>query len=82
MPKFYFDFKEDGGTTVDNDGEEFPAIEAARREAFAALNESAKDYYRHARHDSAGWRLAIRIRDDDGAIMEVSATFETRSIRS
>jgi hypothetical protein len=77
MPTFYFDFEDDGGTTIDNDGEELPDVEVAEREASAALLDAVKDFARH-RPDG---RFAIRLRDDQGLILVVSATFEKKSMR-
>jgi hypothetical protein len=79
MPRFYFDFDDDGGTVVDNDGDEYPSIEAAKREAFAALGDAAKDYA--SARDPSNQRLIIRLRDKAGAILEVSAAFESKLIR-
>jgi hypothetical protein len=75
MPTFYFDFEDDGGTTIDDHGEEFPGLDAAQREASAALAEAAKDCRR------SNLRLTIIVRDAEGPVVEVSATFETKPIR-
>ena len=77
MSRFYFDFDDHGGTTIDTDGEEFPDIDAAKREALEALGDAARDFARLGAED----RLSVRIRDAEGAILEVSATFETRLIK-
>jgi hypothetical protein len=77
MPRFYFDFHDHGGTTINNDGEEFPSIEAAKKEALAALGDSARDF---ARRYSEG-RVLIRVRDGRSAVLEVSATFEARPVK-
>lgn len=37
MPRFYFDFHDDGGTSADETGAEFPSREAAQREALETL---------------------------------------------
>ena len=76
MERFFFDFHDDDGTTIDDDGEEFVNIEAARKEAVAALGDAARDF---ARHHAEG-RLVICVRDGEGPILEVSATFENTLI--
>jgi hypothetical protein len=76
MPRFYFDFDDDDGTFIDKDGGEFADLAAARREAMASLGEAARDFCRR----SPGGRLAIFIRSDEGPIVELSATFETKPL--
>ena len=73
MPRFFFDF-DNGGTFLDEDGAEFPSIEAARKEALKALCDAARDYTR----DGSQGRLVIRVRDAEKPILEVSATFEEK----
>jgi hypothetical protein len=75
MPRFYFDFHEDDGSTIDDDGTEFPNIDAARDEALVALGDAARDF---ARRHSKG-RLSVRVRDGNGPVLEMSATFEERT---
>jgi hypothetical protein len=76
MPRFYFDFDDVGGTFIDKDGEEFADLDAAKREALAALGDAARDFCR----SSTGGRLAIFLRSDEGPIFELSATFETKPL--
>ena len=76
MPKFYFDFDDDGETFIDKDGEDFADVAAAKREALAALGDAGRDFCRR----STGGRLAIFIRNDEGPIVELSATFEAKPI--
>lgn len=77
MPRFYFDFHDDGGTSVDETGAEFPSREAAKREALETLGVVARDLgYRHTQG-----RVAIQIRDDDARpFLEVVVTFEARPL--
>jgi hypothetical protein len=77
MPRFYFDFVDEVGTFIDQDGEEFADPDAAMREAFAALGDAGRDF---ARRHSVG-RLTIRVRDSEGAVIEVSAIFEAKLIK-
>jgi hypothetical protein len=77
MPRFYFDF-DDGEqpATKDDEGQEFDGIDAAKREALLALGVAAKDL---SRHGSEG-RAVIRVRDDEGPVLEISVTFEAKLI--
>jgi len=68
MPRFYFDFDDDGGTFIDKDGEEFADVDAAKREAMAALGDAARDFCR----SSPGGRLAIFVRSDEGLVVHHS----------
>jgi hypothetical protein len=77
MPRFYFDFDDHGGTFIDKDGEEFADVDAAKREAMAALGDAARDFWR----SSPGGRLAISVRSEEGPIVELSATFEAKSLK-
>jgi hypothetical protein len=76
MPRFYFDF-ENGGTTIDDDGEEFPDIERAKIEAITSLGEFAADFTRKGIEG----RLAVRIRDQQGPVLEVTAIIESKPFR-
>jgi hypothetical protein len=77
MPRFYFDFHGDDGSTIDDDGVEFLNIDAAREEALVALSDAARDFTRRC---SEG-RLSIRVRDGEGPVLEVSATFEAKLVK-
>jgi hypothetical protein len=77
MPRFYFDFHDDDGSTIDDDGVEFLDIDGAREEAIVALSDAARDFIRRC---SEG-RLSIRVRDGEGPVWEVSATFETKPVK-
>ena len=77
MPRFYFDFHDDGGTSVDETGAEFPSREAAQREALERLRVVAPDLgHRHAQG-----RVAIQVRDDGAPpFLEVVVTFEAKPL--
>jgi hypothetical protein len=77
MPRFYFDFDDDGGTFLDKDGEVFADVDAAKREAMAALGDAARDFCR----SSPGGCLTIFVRSNEGPIVELSATFEAKSLK-
>ena len=72
MQRYYFDF-EDGVSTIDEQGTELPGIEVAKREACLALGDLTKDFMQ--RECGAG-RLVVRIRDDNGPVLEIAATIE------
>jgi hypothetical protein len=76
MPRFYFDF-EDGGLAIDKEGEEFADVDAARKEAVVSVGQYAMDFT----HRGTEGRLAVRVRDEQGPVLEVTAVIETRPIR-
>ncbi|MCC8961485.1 hypothetical protein H8A95_03910 [Bradyrhizobium sp. Pear76] len=77
MPRFYFDFLDDGGTSVDETGAEFPSREAAKREALETLGVIARDLgHRHLQG-----HVAIHVRDDgDPPFLEVAVTLEVKPV--
>jgi Domain of unknown function (DUF6894) len=76
MPRFYFDF-ENGSSTIDDEGGEYPDVQAAYKEALMALGEYARDFTRNA----AEGRLVVRIRDEQGIVLEVVATIEAKLVQ-
>jgi hypothetical protein len=76
MPRFYFDF-ENGGNTIDDEGAEFPNVEAAKREALTALGDVAREF---VRSNDEG-RVLVRVRDGEGPVLELMATFEAKPIK-
>ncbi len=74
MPRFYFDFRDEAGITIDETGEEFPSTEAAGNEALATIGGLIKDMT--ARRSNA--YLAIELRDDHSPILRVTAYIQTK----
>ena len=77
MTRFYFDFEHSGVMTLDRVGKDFSDVNAARREAISVL--AAAIRHDVAQHSDA--RLAVRVRDDKGAVLEVSATFQSKTFK-
>ena len=59
MPRFYFDVRQDGELTPDEEGEELPDVGAAEQEAALAAVHLAKELL-HGPHAS----LAVEVRDE------------------
>jgi hypothetical protein len=73
MPRYFLDLHDENGIILDEDGEEMPDVEAARKEAMMALGEASRDF---ARVGTDG-QLVIRVRDERGPVLSVSVSFET-----
>jgi hypothetical protein len=78
MPRFYFDYEDHAGITIDDVGEEFATVEAATREAMLALGDAAKDFV----HRNLKGHVVVWVRDAQRPILEVSATFNVTPIIS
>ena len=74
MPRFYFDFHDEAGITIDDTGEEFPSADAARNEALATIGGLIKDILTRC----SDTYLAIELRDNRSSILRVSASIQTK----
>jgi hypothetical protein len=61
MPRFYFDVRQDGDLTPDEEGEELPDADAAEQEAALAAIHLVKELL-HGPQAS----LAVEVRDEQG----------------
>jgi hypothetical protein len=77
MPHYYFDFRDGEKFSPDEDGLEFPGIEAARDQAAKTLAEVAKDVL----PGSTVRQLAIEVRDSrSNPILRTSLRFEIEQL--
>ena len=75
MPKFFFDFSNGHGETVDQEGSDHSDLEAAEHEAIDTLVSIARD----ASPLRGAHAMEVRIRDDSGVILatcRISLTIE------
>jgi hypothetical protein len=78
MPLFYFDVRDGHKLMRDDDGLEFPNIEAARDEATRALGELAKDVL----PGRAVREMAIEVRDEvKDPLLRTILRFEIERLR-
>lgn len=75
MVRFYFDCQ-DGRATIDDHGEEFPDVEAAKHEACLVLGEMTKEFLSSCEEG----QLAVRIRDQRGPILEITANIQAKPL--
>jgi hypothetical protein len=77
MPRYYFDWQDNGRSMRDEDGIDLPDIATAREEAAKGLAELARDVLRAA----VRRELGITVRDEDGqAIFTTSIVFEVKAL--
>jgi hypothetical protein len=78
MPLYYFDFRDGENFSPDEDGLEFPGVDAARDQATKTLAEMAKDVL----PGSTVRQLAIEVRDDgSNPILRTVLRFEIEKLR-
>lgn len=73
MPHYYFDIRDGGTLTVDEEGLTLADQRAAEIEAALSLADTAKDLVPSASTSS----LAIEVRDEDGPIFRAAFLFGT-----
>ncbi|WFU76382.1 MULTISPECIES: hypothetical protein [unclassified Bradyrhizobium] len=73
MPRYYFDFRDDAGLTIDDTGEDLPDLDTARDAALRALAEAirSKSEIRAEMGD-----MFVEMRTQAGAALTVSASVE------
>jgi hypothetical protein len=76
MPRYYFDIRNEGDLTIDEEGLEFSAPQAVQEEAARSLADMARDEVRSDTTPSKNRHMAIGVRDGDGPLFEVKFTFE------
>jgi hypothetical protein len=65
MPRFFFDFVDNGHSVPDDDGYDLPDTECARAEALKTLGEIAKGELAKNGHDD----FQVAVRDESGAVV-------------
>lgn len=76
MPRYYFDIRNEGDLTIDQEGLEFSDTQAVQEEAARSLADMARDEVRSGMTPSKNRRMTIEVRDDAGLLFEVKFTFE------
>jgi hypothetical protein len=70
MRRYYFDTQNGDGLTVDEEGVEFPDLDAAKQEAALALADMVLDESLNPA------KISVEVRDDAGTVMRVRLVFE------
>lgn len=79
MTVYFFDFKLGDLISIDDEGLELPNVEAAHDQAVSALVDAARDAISEGAIDQ---QLAIEVRDEIGLILEVTAVFGSKVLRT
>ena len=75
MPRYYFDFLDNGGLLVDDEGRELGDIEAVQTEAARSLIDMARDSLLNPTVGSVD-QMTIQVRNHAGPVMNVCFRFE------
>ena len=78
MSLYFFDLKSAGVFSRDQDGVELPDVEAAHDVALDALVDAARDAVQEG---SMNQHYAVEVRNGYGAVLEVTAVFNSRIFR-
>ncbi|MCK1453164.1 hypothetical protein IVB36_20230 [Bradyrhizobium sp. 35] len=70
MPRYFFDFHDDNGATIDDEGHELPGLNAARTEARRTIGEAARDLTAKGQDGV----VQVEVRDEHGAVLRVAVT--------
>jgi hypothetical protein len=64
MPRYFFDIRQHGEVTADLEGEDFPDIAAAQKEAAIAATQLTPELFK-----GASFAFTVEVRDEDGKIV-------------
>jgi Domain of unknown function (DUF6894) len=78
MARYYFDFRSDETSSIDEDGEDLTDLSAAHRVAIVALVEAMPEIAVEGAHDQ---ELVIEVRDELGPVLRVSAVLQSQILR-
>jgi hypothetical protein len=70
MRRYYFDMRNGEKLTLDEEGVEFPDLDAAKQEAALALADMALDVSLNPA------KISVEVRDDAGTVMRARMVFE------
>ena len=74
MPRYYFDFRDEDGPAIDEEGVELRDVEAAQSEAAFAMADAVRDRLRGPVPRPG--EIAIEARDDIGRVARVRVSIE------
>lgn len=79
MTRYFFDFRSGDVISLDEEGQNLPDVEAAHGEAVAAISDVISDFVLQGH---IGQAMAIEVRDDLGPVLEVTAVFGSKLLRT
>jgi len=78
MAQYFFDLASANVSSLDEEGEELPHIDAAYGEALCALAHAIMDATVQGKSDQ---QLAVTVRDELGPVLQVTAVFGSTILR-
>ena len=72
---YYFDLRDAGYLSVDEDGMELPTMQSVQIEAARSLVDLAKDAVWTTAATALGHQMAIEVRDENGPVLQAKFTF-------
>lgn len=75
MPRYYFDLMDADGLVMDDEGREMKDLHAVQIEAARSLVDMARDSLMETTAPSVE-QLSIRVRDDEGLVLNLGFKFE------
>jgi hypothetical protein len=78
MARYFFDFRSDDTSSIDEEGEDLTDVSAAHRVAIGALVEAVPEI---AVEGGTDQELVIEIRDELGPVLRVSAVLQSQILR-
>lgn len=79
MPMYFFDLQSGGAVMTDEEGRDLSDVEAAHKEALAAIGDMIRDVVLEGGESQD---LSIAVRDEIGPVLEVRATLASRLRRT
>jgi hypothetical protein len=76
MSLYYFDVRDGGHLSIDEDGMELPTMQAVQIEAARSLVDIAKHAVWSTAATVLGHQMAIEVRDEGGPVLQAKFTFE------
>jgi hypothetical protein len=76
MSLYYFDLRDGGHLSIDEDGMELPTMQAVQIAAARSLVDIAKRAVWSTAATDLGHQMAIEVRDESGPVLKAKFTFE------
>ena len=74
--RYFFDLREGNRVACDDEGIDFPSLEAAQQEAALSLADLARDFVLTNGNNGISHSMAIHVRDKNGPVLKANFVFE------
>jgi hypothetical protein len=79
MPRYYFDLRSGGASSFDEEGVDLLHVEAAHDLAVSAIADAVRD---SVLEGAVGQNFTLQVRDEIGPVLEVTAVYGSKMIRT